>query len=104
MKGYGLRAQEPSRETQISRESFELILHTTRYWSPEEQTPPIFSPFGPIAAQESARHVFIGSCKQAPPRLFSRASKLHRQGARLPFSEWYCSLGLDPQPQNYFNI
>lgn len=89
MKGYGLRAQEPSRETQISRESFELILHTARYWFPEEQSPPTFSPFGPIAAQESARHVFIGSCKQAPPRLFSRASKYHHQGALLPFTEWY---------------
>lgn len=65
MKGYGLRAQEPSRETQISRESFKRNLHARHYWSVTEESPPIPQLYRPITAQDSARHVFIGSCKQA---------------------------------------
>lgn len=65
MKGYGLRAQEPSRETQISRESFKRNLHARRYWSFREESPPILLPNRPVTAQHSVRHVFIGSCKQA---------------------------------------
>lgn len=65
MKGYGLRAQEPSRETQISRESFKRNLHARHYWSFWEESPPIPLLHRPMTAQNSVRHVFIGSCKQA---------------------------------------
>lgn len=60
MKGYGLRAQEPSRETQISREIFKWNLHIRRYWTITEKSPPILPPHWPMAARNSVRHVFIG--------------------------------------------
>lgn len=43
MKGYSLRAKEPSRETQISREIFEQDLHIVYYWSGLQLNPPIGS-------------------------------------------------------------
>lgn len=64
MKGYGLRAQEPSRETQISRQIFKRNLHASLHWSCALEFPPMSVPLWPMRNVLWASHVLIGSCKQ----------------------------------------